>query len=245
MLGRCARSATAPAAAEGPARPGAGPGAERRPEGGSAGEHAGSLQAVGFARPGRATTRTGRRRPSPLPPRARSEGEAGAELRGPRAAGAGRPIADADVVVVLGAELQGDRCPAAATPHRQPAPPTSTAPGTSAPPTSGQPDRGPCDRLRALSSRHRCGRVSRRGRYDLARCDILVTGAAGFIGSNFVRHWVERASRRPRRRARPAHLRGQPRQPRRRRRPHHVRRGRHRRPDSRRLLGAARDRRRS
>ena len=61
---------------------------------------------------------------------------------------------------------------------------------------------------------------------------ILVTGAAGFIGSNFVRWWIEQPSGRPRRRARPAHVRRRPAQPRRARRA--ARRGRHRRPRARR-----------
>ena len=45
--------------------------------------------------------------------------------------------------------------------------------------------------------------------------NLLVTGGAGFIGSNFARYWAVRAPRRPRRRPRPAHLRRQPREPRR------------------------------
>ena len=61
---------------------------------------------------------------------------------------------------------------------------------------------------------------------------LLVTGAAGFIGSNFVRYWLERHPGRPRRRARPAHVRRRPAQPRRARRA--ARRGRHRRPRARR-----------
>ena len=59
---------------------------------------------------------------------------------------------------------------------------------------------------------------------------LLVTGGAGFIGSNFVRYWVRAPSRRRRGGLRRAHLRRQPAQPGRRRGPDRVRPGRHRRP---------------
>ena len=57
---------------------------------------------------------------------------------------------------------------------------------------------------------------------------LLVTGGAGFIGSNFVRWWARRAPGRHGRRVRRAHLRRQPRQPG--RRAARVRARRHRRP---------------
>ena len=59
---------------------------------------------------------------------------------------------------------------------------------------------------------------------------LLVTGGAGFIGSNFVRYWVGPPPRRRRRGLRRAHLRRQPAQPGRRRGPDRLRPGRHRRP---------------
>ena len=48
---------------------------------------------------------------------------------------------------------------------------------------------------------------------------LLVTGGAGFIGSNFVRYWADGPPRRPGRRLRPADLRRQPGEPGRPRRP--------------------------
>ncbi len=44
--------------------------------------------------------------------------------------------------------------------------------------------------------------------------NLLVTGGAGFIGANFVHYWLDRASGRPGRGARRAHLCRQPREPR-------------------------------
>ena len=51
-------------------------------------------------------------------------------------------------------------------------------------------------------------RLPRRAGARCARMKVLVTGGAGFIGSNFVRHFARRASGRQRRRARQADLRG-------------------------------------
>ena len=59
--------------------------------------------------------------------------------------------------------------------------------------------------------------------YDCPTMKVLVTGGAGFIGSNFVRYWVRAAPRRHRGGLRRPHLRREPAQPGRRRGPDHLR----------------------
>ena len=81
---------------------------------------------------------------------------------------------------------------------------------------------------RAPALARRSSRMPRRdGRLAFAPMRLLVTGGAGFIGSNFVHYWLERHPRRPGRRLRPADLRREPREPRGGRGPHRVRPGRH------------------